>query len=46
MLGYVGGRVRAPLQDASEEARREIKKVLGETGLLGQESFSAGASRE
>lgn len=51
MLGYAGGRVRAPLQDASEEARREIEKVLRETGLLGQEergreSLSAGASRE
>ena len=51
MLGYVGGRVRAPLQDASEEARSEIEKVLRETGLLGQEergaeSLSAGASRE
>lgn len=34
MLGYVGGHVRAPLQDASEEARREIAKVLRETGLL------------
>jgi 4-hydroxy-2-oxoglutarate aldolase len=51
MLGYAGGRVRAPLQDANEEARREIEKVLRETGLLGQEegageSLSAGASRE
>jgi 4-hydroxy-2-oxoglutarate aldolase len=51
MLGYAGGRVRAPLQDATEEARREIEKVLRETGLLGQEakgaeSLSAGASRE
>jgi 4-hydroxy-2-oxoglutarate aldolase len=34
MLGYVGGHVRAPLQDASAEARREIKQVLKETGLL------------
>ena len=46
MLGYAGGRVRAPLQDASEEARREIEEVLRETGLLGEESLSAGASRE
>ena len=51
MLGYAGGRVRAPLQDATAEARREIEKVLRETGLLGQEekgagSLSAGASRE
>jgi 4-hydroxy-2-oxoglutarate aldolase len=36
MLGYVGGHVRAPLQDAGEEARREIKQVLIETGLLEQ----------
>src|SRR5437868_2387440 len=27
MLGYVGGHVRAPLSDASEEARREIAAV-------------------
>ncbi len=46
MLGYAGGHVRAPLQDAGREARREIEKVLSETGLLGEESFSAGASRE
>lgn len=29
-LGYTGGKVRAPLQDASEEARREIAEVLKE----------------
>jgi dihydrodipicolinate synthase/N-acetylneuraminate lyase len=46
MLGYAGGRVRAPLQDATSEARSEIEGVLRETGLLGGESFSAGASRE
>lgn len=51
MLGYVGGHVRAPLQDATEEARREIEKVLRETGLLGQEEkgeerLSAGARAE
>ncbi len=51
MLGYAGGRVRAPLQDATEEARREIEKVLRETGLLGQEEkgeerLSAGARAE
>ena len=34
MLGYAGGRVRAPLIDASEEARREIREVLKVTGLL------------
>ena len=32
MLGYVGGHVRAPLSDASEEARREIAAVLKEVG--------------
>ena len=45
-LGYAGGRVRAPLQDATREARSEIEGVLRETGLLGEESLSAGASRE
>lgn len=49
MLGYTGGRVRAPLQDASEEARREIASVLKETGLSddeagGDEARSVGAS--
>jgi 4-hydroxy-2-oxoglutarate aldolase len=50
MLGYVGGSVRAPLQDVNAEARREIEKVLRETGLLGEgaegddESRSAGAT--
>lgn len=33
MLGYSGGRVRAPLQDATEETRREIAKVLKESGV-------------
>ena len=31
MLGYTGGHVRAPLQDAGEEARREIAALLKET---------------
>lgn len=50
MLGYTGGRVRAPLQDAHEDARREIAKVLKEAGLSGDdceredESRSAGVS--
>jgi 4-hydroxy-2-oxoglutarate aldolase len=49
MLGYTGGRVRAPLQDADDEARREIARVLQEAGLLidetrGDESRSAGVS--
>lgn len=34
MLGYRGGRVRAPLADVSEEARVEIAAVLKETELL------------
>lgn len=38
MLGYTGGRVRAPLSDVSAEARREIRAVLEETGLLAEES--------
>jgi 4-hydroxy-2-oxoglutarate aldolase len=38
MLGYAGGRVRAPLTNANEEARRKIQAVLEETGLSGEES--------
>ena len=34
MLGYAGGRVRAPLQDAGEKSRCEIAMILRETGLL------------
>lgn len=34
MLGYAGGHVRAPLQDASEDARREIARLLVECGLI------------
>jgi 4-hydroxy-2-oxoglutarate aldolase len=49
MLGYTGGRVRAPLQDVNDEARREIAQVLKEVGLPGDEasvdeSRSAGVS--
>jgi 4-hydroxy-2-oxoglutarate aldolase len=33
ILGYAGGRVRAPLQDASDEARRDIAKILRESGV-------------
>jgi 4-hydroxy-2-oxoglutarate aldolase len=50
MLGYEGGRVRAPLQDAGDEARREIADILKETGLLtveagdGDNRLQAGAS--
>lgn len=35
MLGYTGGHVRAPLQDANEEARREIAQILKESGVKG-----------
>jgi 4-hydroxy-2-oxoglutarate aldolase len=38
MLGYAGGRVRAPLRDVNEEARREIASVLKETGLATDEA--------
>ena len=38
MLGYSGGKVRAPLQDASEEARRTIAAILNETGLMASEA--------
>jgi 4-hydroxy-2-oxoglutarate aldolase len=34
LLGYTGGHVRAPLQDASEEARREIARLLKECGSV------------
>jgi 4-hydroxy-2-oxoglutarate aldolase len=49
MLGYTGGKVRAPLVCVSEDARREIAKVLKESGLSGDEasgdeSLSAGVS--
>jgi 4-hydroxy-2-oxoglutarate aldolase len=44
MLGYTGGPVRAPLASASEDAKREIAKVLKEAGLLGDEA-SADESR-
>jgi len=45
MLGYTGGRVRAPLSDSSEEARREIAAVLKETEMMnesGVESLESG----
>jgi 4-hydroxy-2-oxoglutarate aldolase len=38
MLGYTGGRVRAPLSDASAEARQEISAVLKETEILVDET--------
>jgi 4-hydroxy-2-oxoglutarate aldolase len=37
MLGYVGGHVRPPLQDATDEARSEIQNVLRATELLTEE---------
>jgi 4-hydroxy-2-oxoglutarate aldolase len=33
-IGYTGGRVRAPLQDAVEDARGEIALTLEACGLL------------
>lgn len=33
-LGYTGGHVRAPLQDATDEARREIIRLLEEAGSV------------
>lgn len=33
MIGYAGGYVRAPLEDASEDARREIARLLEEAAL-------------
>jgi 4-hydroxy-2-oxoglutarate aldolase len=45
MLGYVGGHVRAPLQDASDEAKNEIAKVLRATGLLEKEVQSPRSER-
>ncbi|MDT4898065.1 MAG: 4-hydroxy-2-oxoglutarate aldolase [Acidobacteriota bacterium] len=50
MLGYAGGRVRAPLPCVNDEARREIAKVLKESGLPSDEAgddvyrLQAGAS--
>jgi 4-hydroxy-2-oxoglutarate aldolase len=41
MLGYAGGRVRAPLSRVGEEAGREIAAVLQETGLLTDEAGGA-----
>ena len=51
LLGFAGGEVRAPLQGVSEEARREIARLLEEAGLSGEEEGGdegrlAGALRE
>jgi 4-hydroxy-2-oxoglutarate aldolase len=45
MLGLVGGRVRAPLSDVSDEARAEIAAVLKETELLTVEAGVDAESR-
>jgi 4-hydroxy-2-oxoglutarate aldolase len=50
-VGYEGGRVRAPLPEPDENARREISRLLKETGLFDEETsggvdgqrFGAGA---
>lgn len=34
MIGLYGGPVRAPLEDANEEARREIARLLEEAGVI------------
>ncbi len=51
LIGYAGGRVRAPLQAADEEAEREIARLLAEAALPSEEmghdeSRVAGASRQ
>lgn len=42
LSGFAGGRVRAPLQDASEEARVEIKRLIEEAGIDNEEVGIAG----
>jgi 4-hydroxy-2-oxoglutarate aldolase len=51
LVGFAGGEVRAPLRGVSEEARREIARLLEDAGLLGEETGGdegrrAGALRE
>jgi 4-hydroxy-2-oxoglutarate aldolase len=51
LLGFAGGEVRAPLKGVSEDARREIARLLEEAGLSGEETGGderrvAGALRE
>lgn len=41
-LGFTGGHVRAPLQDAAEEARREIGSLLEACGLIKEVGKAAG----
>ncbi|MGB9181872.1 MAG: dihydrodipicolinate synthase family protein [Pyrinomonadaceae bacterium] len=40
MIGYAGGHVRAPLEDASENARREISGLLEEAALPVDENIA------
>lgn len=46
MLGYAGGRVRAPLSVVSQQARAEIAAVLKETEVLAIEAGSGDESRQ
>lgn len=45
MIGYAGGHVRAPLEDASETARQEIARLLEEAALKVDYDL-AGAGKE
>jgi 4-hydroxy-2-oxoglutarate aldolase len=45
MLGLEGKRVRAPFQDAGEEARNEIAKILREAAAAGDEAGVDGVTR-
>ena len=45
LCGYRGGAVRAPLQPASEEARREIERLLSECEDFGDTSSSVQRER-
>jgi 4-hydroxy-2-oxoglutarate aldolase len=40
MIGFYGGSVRAPLEDAGAEARREIARLLEEAGVIGDNAAS------
>lgn len=40
MIGFYGGPVRAPLEDAGAEARREIARLLEEAGAIGDNAAS------
>ena len=45
ILGYVGGTVRAPLEAASEEARREIARLLEEAAIDSDEAAKGNEQR-